>query len=346
MDIEAIARSRDLSRQVNKELQQIVDEADKTSVVKLETTYQSVLNQPSLIAISSTSALQPTAYTSSVSETSFNSFTVNLPRPALNVKSLQLLTVNAPQAQVNIPDNALCFWYYRLQTQNIQWDEWDSETTYQVDDNVSISDANFNIFNSWRAKNINTNSPPTLDNPDWIKTSTFKYVSPNIFNLHCVRLLPSYYKDDLIPTGQSHGYNRTFTSYEDLATELLKATTTTDLSIVNGASPFLQSITDAGEYTPATIPNDISITYNATKNKFICTGLRTNSYDEFVFIPEWNLTTLYPVQSLVRYTPEGQEEQIFVNTSPEQTYPPDNASPVTSWRVYTVYILDNTLPVL
>ena len=334
MDIEALARSRELSKQVSKELEEAINEAEKTQTIRVETTFQSVINQPSLIGISSTSAIQPTAITSSVAETSFNSFTINLPRPALNVKSLQLLSMNAPQAQVNIPDNALCFWYYRLQTQNFQWQVWDSETTYQVNDNVSISDANFNIFNSWRANNINTNSPPTLDNPDWIKTSTFKYVSPNIFNLHCVRLLPSYYKDDLIPTGQIYGYNRTFTSYEDLATELLKATTTADLSLVNGSSPFLQNITDESEYTPATIPNDISITYNATKNKFICTGLRTNTKDEYVFIPLWNETTLYPVQSLVRYTPEGQEEQIYVNWSPEQTYPPDNALPVTSWAVY------------
>ena len=198
MDIEAIARSRDLSRQVNKELQQIIDEADKTSIAKLETTYQSVLNQPSLIAISSTSALQPTAYTSSVSETSFNSFTVNLPRPALNVDSIQLLSMNAPQAQVNIPDNALCFWFYKMATQNFRWQEYDSETTYVPGDNVSIFDGDNSIWNSWKAVETNTNSEPALDNGNWIKTSTFKYESPNIFNLFCVRLLPSYYKNELV----------------------------------------------------------------------------------------------------------------------------------------------------
>lgn len=342
MDIEAITRSRDLSRQVNKELQQIIDEADKTSIAKLETTYQSVLNQPSLIAISSTSALQPTAYTSSVAETSFNSFTVNLPRPAINVKSLQLLSMNAPQAQVNIPDNALCFWYYKLATQNNIWREWSAEITYQVGDKVSIFNANvvegYQIWNSWQAVEINTASPPALDNGDWIPISTFKYESPNIFNLHCVRLLPSYYKDELIPPFQTYGYNRTFTSYEDLATELQKATTTVDLSIVNGASPYLQALGNLNDYTPATIPNDVSITYNATKNKFIFQGLNTNTYDD-TLIPEWNQFTLYPVQSLIRYTPEGQEEQVFVNYSPEQTYPPDNLTPTTSWQIYTY---DNT----
>jgi hypothetical protein len=334
MDIEALARSRDLSRQVNKELQQIVDEADKTSVVKLEPTYKSVLNQPSLIAVSSTSAIEPTGITTSVAETSFNSFTVNLPRPALNVKSLQLLSMNAPQAQVNIPDNALCFWFYKMATQNFQWKEYDSETTYVPGDNVSIFDEDNSIWNSWRAVETNTASEPALDNDNWVKTSTFKYESPNIFNLFCVRLLPSYYKEELV--FNNGGFNRTFTSYEDLQTELQKATSTIDLTLLFGAKNVLTEVTEFAEYTPVANPEEISITFNPIKNKFIFQGMYTNQPNQ---PPIWNQNTLYPPQSLVRYTPEGGEEAIYVNYSAELTYPPDNASPVTSW---VIYYYDNT----
>jgi hypothetical protein len=66
-------------------------------------------NQPDLIAISSLdrNVEDPNA-------NGFNSFTVNLPLPALDVKSLQLLQTNIPQASANIPNTACTFWYYRL----------------------------------------------------------------------------------------------------------------------------------------------------------------------------------------------------------------------------------------
>ena len=331
MDIEAIARSRDLSRQVNKELQQIVDEADKTSIAKLETTYQSVLNQPSLIAISSTSAVQPTAYTSSVSETSFNSFTVNLPRPALNVKSLQLLSMNAPQAQVNIPDNALCFWFYKMATQNIEWNAWDSEAFYNVGDYVTHNSEAQDKDLNWVCIQATGSQEPIEGSAFWAVSSSILYESPNLYNLFCVRILPSYYKQELILSANQYPINRTYSSYEDLATDLQKATTLQDLSLANNAFNDLTLVDDEYEYTPAADPNEIQITYNSTNNKFVFQGLKT--FEPFT-IPLWNENTLYPPQSLVRYTPEGQEESIWYNRTPEQTYPPDNASPVTSWVIY------------
>jgi hypothetical protein len=237
--------------------------------------------------------------------------------------------MNAPQAQVNIPDNALCFWFYKMATQNFRWQEYDSETTYVPGDNVSIFDGDNSIWNSWKAVETNTASEPALDNGDWIKTSTFKYESPNIFNLFCVRLLPSYYKDELI--FNNAGFNRTFTSYEDLQTELQKATSALDPTLLYGATNVLTQVTEFSEYTPVANPTEISITFNATKNKFIFQGTYTNTPNQPAL---WNAGTLYPVQSLVRYTPEGGEEAIYVNYNAEQTYPPDNVSPLTSWVVY------------
>jgi hypothetical protein len=242
MDIEALARSRDLSRQVNKELQQIVDEADKTSVAKLETTYKSVLNQPSLIAVSSTSAIEPTGITSSVAETSFNSFTVNLPRPALNVKSLQLLSMNAPQAQVNIPDNALCFWFYKMATQNIEWNEWDDTSFYNVGDHVTYNSAQQEKNLNWVCIQATGSQEPFEGSAFWAISSSIKYESPNIFNLFCVRILPSYYKRELITQQVNYPINRTYSSYEDLESALELATTLGDLAYANNAGNTCASV--------------------------------------------------------------------------------------------------------
>jgi hypothetical protein len=66
-------------------------------------------NQPDLIAISSINRNDQDPNLNG-----FSSFSVNLPLPAINVKTLQLLQTNIPQANANIPDTACVFWYYRL----------------------------------------------------------------------------------------------------------------------------------------------------------------------------------------------------------------------------------------
>ena len=70
--------------------------------------FRSMLNQPALVSISSANA------TSTGSGESFSEFRVDLPRPILKVKSIQLLNANIPECTQNIPDTACVFWYYRL----------------------------------------------------------------------------------------------------------------------------------------------------------------------------------------------------------------------------------------
>jgi len=70
--------------------------------------FRSMLNQPALVSISSANA------NSIGSSESFSEFRVNLPRPILQVESLQLLNMNIPECTQNIPDTACVFWYYRL----------------------------------------------------------------------------------------------------------------------------------------------------------------------------------------------------------------------------------------
>jgi len=74
--------------------------------------FKSILNQPSLVSISSASA----AATDSTD--GYTGFTVNMPRPILSVNSLELMTANIPLCTQNIPDTACVFWYYRLSMYN------------------------------------------------------------------------------------------------------------------------------------------------------------------------------------------------------------------------------------
>ena len=70
--------------------------------------FRSMLNQPALMSVSSVNA-QPQE-----SGDGFSSFTIDLPRPLLSVKALEMLTCNMPLCTQNIPDTACVFWYYRL----------------------------------------------------------------------------------------------------------------------------------------------------------------------------------------------------------------------------------------
>jgi len=70
--------------------------------------FRNMLNQPALMSVSSVNA-QPQE-----SGDGFSSFTIDLPRPLLSVKALEMLTCNMPLCTQNIPDTACVFWYYRL----------------------------------------------------------------------------------------------------------------------------------------------------------------------------------------------------------------------------------------
>ena len=79
-------------------------------------TFRAYLNQPELISLSSTNAEYQSPPNNGNTNNCYFNFTVNLPRPALDAKSVQLLKAIIPQAQCSIPDYALIFPYYRLRT--------------------------------------------------------------------------------------------------------------------------------------------------------------------------------------------------------------------------------------
>ena len=126
--------------------------------------------------------------------------------------------------------------------------------------------------------NIYASSSLTGGTVGTISRSSDLYLpAPSSRFLHMVRLLPSYYKPELFDTdrGQNvspppaspYGWNRTFTDYPDLASELAKSC---------ASDPAYDFAANQGQPFSLFIPNDISITYNSTLNKFVLTG--NNSY--------------------------------------------------------------------
>lgn len=180
-----------------------------------------VYNKPTLISISSADRDSESVNQTPYSQVAFSSFSVTLPRPALDVDSIQLMSSNIPMCNNNIPDAAAVFWYYRL--------------------------------------------------------SLYSGIIPNSNNLFMNRLLPSYYKPELVNSASTLAFNKTFLNYTGLSTELAKASAN-DLAYNNYITvirPALEgpSLNDtANSYIPFR-PNDMLVAYNSTFNKFQGTGL-------------------------------------------------------------------------
>ena len=85
-----------------------IEEEKARGLVSGVSVFRSMLNQPAFVSVNSANA------TSVSSQNGFSTFTVNMPRPVLEVSTLQLLNAVIPLPTTNIPDTACVFWYYRL----------------------------------------------------------------------------------------------------------------------------------------------------------------------------------------------------------------------------------------
>lgn len=250
--------------------------------------YKSFINQPERIQITSQEDINdydPNTLTS------YYNFRVRLPRPAINIKTLQLARASIPNAIPNIPDTETTWWYYALPTVasgNIYKDNAGvpDDLAYKFDTlgnvftpaDVLVSDANvyfdtgnFVIGIHNYLYNIATAKPGNVDvacieNGDtdyWIE-----YVSPQRADistnyLRYIRLIPSYAQPELMDNFVG-GYNRTFTDYDDLIPELNNATIDDPLNggndnIVLGTFKF--------------VANQIAFQYDTRFNKIVFTGL-------------------------------------------------------------------------
>jgi hypothetical protein len=252
--------------------------------------YRSFVNQPERIQISSQEDINdydPTTLTS------YFNFRVRLPRPALNVKTLQLARASIPNCISNIPDTECTFWYYALPTissGNIYEDNagvpGDLAYTFDTSGNVYnpgnvlvqgaavyFDSGNFVIginnyqFNLTTVKpgNVNVACIQNGDTDYWIRYTAPQRGDLRINYLRYIRLCPSYAQPELM-NNFTGGFNRTFTDYDDLTTELNNATIDDPM---DGEIP--NEI--LGEFK--FVPNQISFDYNTRFNKIVFTGLNT-----------------------------------------------------------------------
>lgn len=177
---------------------------------------KSFFAQPERIFINALNDTDIVKSSVSQDEEAYSAIRVKFPRPALNVKTMELISAQIPIPSVNIPDTETTFFYYRV------------------------------------GHDGTNNAPSAL----------------NYADLHFVRLLPSYYKKEFFTAANAaaYGFNRTFSDYADLASELVKSC--------------LKDPTSDNALTYH-IPGDISLTYDATLNRFRMIG--NNTYTGAVF---------------------------------------------------------------
>jgi hypothetical protein len=198
-------------------MEQLLEELpDKKSVNEILP--KSYFAQPERIFINSINDIDIVKSSVSQDEEAYAAIRVKFPRPALNIKTIELVSAQIPIPSVNIPDTECTFFYYRV------------------------------------AHSGTNNAPSAL----------------NYADLHFVRLLPSYYKKEFFTAvnAAAYGFNRTFTDYADLASELVKSCLK-DPTSDNGLTYH--------------IPGDISLTYDSTLNRFRMFGNNTYSGATFAY---------------------------------------------------------------
>jgi len=198
-------------------MEQLLDDLPSTKPVS-QIIPKNYFAQPERIFINSLNDVDLVKSSVSQDEQAYASIRVKLQRPALNVKSIELMAAQIPLPTVNIPDTECTFFYYRV------------------------------------GHDGTNNAPSPL----------------NYADLHFVRLLPSYYKREFFVEADAavYGFNRTFETYDDLASELVKSCLK-DPTSDNGLTYH--------------IPGDISLTYDAALNRFRMKGNNTYISSTFTY---------------------------------------------------------------
>ena len=266
-------------------------------IIKLQE-YRSFVNQPERIQISSQEDVSD--YDANTITTYFN-FRVRLPRPALNVKSIQLARASIPQCVPNLPDTETTFWFYALpQVSNgnifVNSGGAPGALTYTFDTEgnlytspggVLVPNSKVHFDSGVLVIDGNVNSPFTFPIAPIPVTPTacqsggttffwIQYTAPVLSNrrpeyLRYIRLVPSTAQPELMDNFTG-GFNRTFNDYPDLLTELNNATTDDPL---NGEPS--NNIVGTFKF----IPNLVSFSYSSRFNKFVFTGNNTS----FCYLP-------------------------------------------------------------
>ena len=272
------------------------------TVVQLQQ-YRSFVNQAERVQISSQQDLTDYDQTTL---TSYYNFRVRLPRPVLDVKSIQLARASIPTPVASFPDTECTFWYYGLpptctgflfpNNAGVPADtpEYRFEPDGTIRDVVSgdvVEDSNLNFATgdllisgvSFRydveaayADGAGLVYVEVYDDNDvldyWILyPNSFGLAQRDIKYLHYIRLLPSTVQPDLLINGGSpdltvFGFNKQFPDYDALVEELNNACTN---------DPLEATAENEDPFSFTFVENQIRFKLSARYNRILFEGLDT-----------------------------------------------------------------------
>jgi len=204
--------------------------------------YKSAINQPKQLFCCSTQDLNrgingillgDEAAKTIQSRSFFDSFRVSFTdRALLNVKSIQLYSASIPQAQTNITNSEIDFWFYKIPTLASVSSAYSGSVNYSQFAIVLYVGRYYGCFRDTPTAGIlPTNTTYWYDAgtdgvvPNWL------VLAPSIRANYLVSfaLIPSYSPKELYTNEvlNAVGYNKTFVDYQDLLTEVNKAASTT-----------------------------------------------------------------------------------------------------------------------
>ena len=133
----------------NKQLDEILEQFPDFEKTKVDA-FKSFIFQPERISLSSNddqtflTARSNSLYTSGHAFAErFSSFRINFRKALRNVKSIQLLSAVIPNATQNIPDEAVCFFYYKIRTTEQAFNGYNPATNYLPGDLAGLGANNY-----------------------------------------------------------------------------------------------------------------------------------------------------------------------------------------------------------
>ena len=198
--------------------------------------YKSAINQPRQLFCCSTqdinrqvTGIQLEAGFENDKSGFFDSFRVSFTdRALLNVKSIQLYSASIPMAQTNIPNAEIQFFFYEIDTLLQSSSVYSNIINYNQLAIVSYAGRYYGCFKETPSAGIlPTNTTYWYDaGTDGTQPNYFQLdVSFRAQSLKTITLLPSYYPSETesVADQTQFGWNKTFTSYDDLLTEVNRA---------------------------------------------------------------------------------------------------------------------------
>jgi hypothetical protein len=206
------------------------------------------LNQPDRVFISSQDDQSQVISQTDVQEQTYSQFSIELTKPLLNVKSVQLVSATIPQGGLSIPDEELVFWYYKGTRGDILSGNY-----------FTYSNLHFvRILPSYYKPELVYNYTAT-GYSEWISTTTYangeivtyngkQYISIQAGNLNRNPVTQTafwtYQNSVELDTRTTYSFNRSFIDYNDLNSSLAKITK---------ADPYYNYITNQVKAWSATI---------------------------------------------------------------------------------------------